>query len=471
MAASEKSGVLRGNASAVSFLQRMADAGWIVIAQYVACLFYGQVWGTQNTVVACLAVVAFHMSAEAFGLYRPWRGAPFRQELLRIFGTWAVVVPALLILGFTTKTTASYSRFVTASWFVLAPSLIMAWRSAVRVALHELRRGGFNQRTVAIAGATPLGNQVAQRINSDPSYGMKVVGYYDDRGAGRRAELAPGSGGFIGGLSQLVTDARAGKIDIVYVALPLKAEPRINHLVRRLADSTTSVFVVADFFVFDLMHARWSNLGDLPVVSIFDTPFSGASGSMKRVEDLILGSLLLLTVSIPMLLVALAIKLTSNGPIFFRQKRYGLNGREIRVWKFRTMSVCEDGASVSQARKGDARVTPLGRILRKTSLDELPQFFNVLGGEMSIVGPRPHAVAHNEEYRSQIHGYMLRHKVKPGITGWAQVNGWRGETDTVEKMERRVEHDLHYINNWNVWWDLQIIFLTVFGRKTGLNAH
>jgi putative colanic acid biosynthesis UDP-glucose lipid carrier transferase len=172
-----------------------------------------------------------------------------------------------------------------------------------------------------------------------------------------------------------------------------------------------------------------------------------------------------------MLIIGIGVKLSSPGPVFFKQRRYGLNGREIRVLKFRTMTVCEDGANVKQATKGDARVTRFGAFLRQTSLDELPQFIQVLTGEMSIVGPRPHAVAHNELYRSQIHGYMLRHKVKPGITGWAQVNGWRGETDTVDKMEKRVEHDLEYIHNWDLGWDLKIIFLTVFGSKKNRNAY
>jgi putative colanic acid biosynthesis UDP-glucose lipid carrier transferase len=258
---------------------------------------------------------------------------------------------------------------------------------------------------------------------------------------------------------------------VIYITFPLKAEPRINSIVRKLADTTATVYVVADFFVFDLLHAKWSNVGDIPVVSIFDTPFHGVGGWLKRVEDIVLGTAILVMISIPMLIIAITIKLTSKGPVFFRQKRYGLNGKEIRVWKFRSMSVCEDGVNVEQAKKNDPRVTRFGSFLRQSSLDELPQFLNVLKGDMSIVGPRPHAVAHNELYRSKIHGYMLRHKVKPGITGWAQVNGWRGETDTVDKMEKRVEHDLEYITNWRLLWDIHIILLTVFGSKKNQNAY
>src|SRR5690606_22807073 len=202
---------------------------------------------------------------------------------------------------------------------------------------------------------------------------------------------------------------------------------------------------VGDFFVFDLLQAQWSSLGDVPVVAIQHTPFHGLGGWVKRLEGIVLGTLILLLISLPMVVIAILIKLTSPGPVFFVQRRYGLNCKEIPALKFRTMTVCEDGDTVRQAKKGDSRITLLGAFLRRTSLDELPQFFNVLAGQMSIVGPRPHAVAHNELYRSQIYRYMLRHKVKPGITGWAQVNGWRGETETLDKMEKRLEHDLYYI--------------------------
>jgi len=212
-------------------------------------------------------------------------------------------------------------------------------------------------------------------------------------------------------------------------------------------------------------------MGDVPLVSVFDSSIIGASLLIKRLEDLLLGSLILLLISPLMLGIAVAVKLTSPGPVFFKQRRYGLHGQVIEVWKFRSMSVLEDDQNVRQARKNDPRITPLGAFLRGTSLDELPQFFNVLQGTMSIVGPRPHAVAHNEEFRKLIHGYMLRHKVKPGITGWAQVNGWRGETNVIEKMEKRVEYDLYYINNWSVWLDLKIILKTIFGGMRGKNAY
>jgi putative colanic acid biosynthesis UDP-glucose lipid carrier transferase len=344
------------------------------------------------------------------------------------------------------------------------------WRVIVRRFLEAARARGFNTRGVAIAGSTDIGERLARKIAGDPTLGLRLMGVYDDRGS-RRHSVPASLGQYRGNLQQLVEAARSGEIDIIYMALPMRAEQRITSLVRELADTTATVYVVPDFHAYDLLHARWGSLGELPVVSIFDTPLDGLGGWMKRLEDLVLGTLILALVALPMAFIALVVKIDSKGPVFFRQRRYGLNGKAIRVWKFRTMHVIEDGAEIPQAHANDARITRIGGFLRRWSLDELPQFFNVLAGEMSIVGPRPHAVAHNELYRAKIHGYMLRHKVKPGITGWAQVNGWRGETDTDEKMERRIEHDLYYISNWRLGWDLKIILLTVFGKSAHQGAY
>lgn len=466
---SRKRGLLRSYEALIGALQRIADAGLIALALYVACRLYPQAWNEANTLAAAMGIVVFHLVGEVNGLYRSWRAAPMKREAMQVITTWAVAVPILLFLAFMTKTSTAHSRFITTVWFGATPLFLLIWRGCVRLGLMELRRRGRNSRTVAIAGATKMGLHIAQRIASDPFSGMKLVGFYDDRGPERCHSLEYGK--IVGGLDQLIDDARHGKIDRVYITLPLKAEPRINSIIRKLADTTTDVYVVADFLVFDLLHAQWSSVGDIPVVSIFDTPIHGVGGWLKRLEDLIIGAAIIALISIPMTLIAIGIKLTSPGPIFFRQNRYGLNGKPIRVLKFRSMSVMEDGPTVKQATKNDPRVTPFGAFLRQTSLDELPQFLQVLTGEMSIVGPRPHAVAHNELYRSKIQGYMLRHKVKPGITGWAQVNGWRGETDTLEKMEKRVEHDLEYIHNWGLTWDLKIIFWTIFGSKKNQNAY
>jgi putative colanic acid biosynthesis UDP-glucose lipid carrier transferase len=251
----------------------------------------------------------------------------------------------------------------------------------------------------------------------------------------------------------------------------LRAELRIKTIVEQLTDSTVSVLFVPDLFIFDMLSANLSNLKGIPVVSILDTPFYGVDGALKRAFDIVFSTVALTLIAIPLLVIAISIRLTSQGPVLFKQRRYGFRGEEIIVWKFRSMTVCEDSNNVVQARKNDPRVTKLGAFLRRTSLDELPQFFNVLQGKMSVVGPRPHAVAHNEFYRGQVKGYMLRHKVKPGITGLAQVNGYRGETDTIDKMEGRIQYDLNYIRNWSLWLDIKIILLTVFKGFTGAKAY
>ncbi len=220
-----------------------------------------------------------------------------------------------------------------------------------------------------------------------------------------------------------------------------------------------------------MLHSKLHQFGDFTKFRIYETPFKGMNSYIKRLEDIILASLILIIVAFPMLIIAILIKLTSHGPILFKQLRYGLEGEPFEVWKFRTMKVCENGKTIIQARKIDPRVTQLGRFLRQTSLDELPQFFNVLQGYMSVVGPRPHAISHNEIYRKLIPGYMWRHKVKPGITGWAQINGWRGETDTLEKMQKRVEYDLEYIRDWSIGFDLKIVFLTILKGWFHKNAY
>jgi putative colanic acid biosynthesis UDP-glucose lipid carrier transferase len=220
-----------------------------------------------------------------------------------------------------------------------------------------------------------------------------------------------------------------------------------------------------------LMHGEMSHVGDVQTISVYDNPMQGSLGAFKRLEDIILSMCILTTIALPMLIISMAIKFTSKGPIIFKQDRYGLNGRKIKMWKFRSMTVTENDAVVTQAKKGDTRITKVGAFLRRTSLDELPQFINVLKGDMSVIGPRPHAVAHNEEYRKIVDFYMLRHKVKPGITGWAQVNGARGETETVDKMKTRIEFDLEYIRNWSLWLDFKIVILTVFRSFNDKNAY
>ncbi|RKS84686.1 putative colanic acid biosynthesis UDP-glucose lipid carrier transferase [Orbus hercynius] len=312
-----------------------------------------------------------------------------------------------------------------------------------------------NVLNVAFIARQSEGRLLARNLKKMPWIKYNIVGFYDENYQSNSGiELK-------GDFQQLIKDAKAGLLDQIYIADSAERHHDIVSLVKDLADTTCSVMLLPDIFTFNLLRSRIYTINNLPVVSIYDTPFKGINALVKRLEDIVVASIILILISPVLLGIALAIKLTSKGPIIFKQDRYGIHGKIIKIWKFRSMKVMENDAQVQQATKNDPRFTPIGKFLRRTSLDELPQFFNVLLGDMSIVGPRPHAIVHNEQYRAIILGYMLRHKVKPGITGWAQINGYRGETDTLDKMEKRVEYDLEYIRNWSVSFDIRIIFLTI----------
>ena len=464
-------GLARGD-SELAPAMRLIDAALVCGTFWLANLIREHAWGQNEWGAAIIGAALFLLVGQLLSLYESTRGASLKRQLVRAWAGWFMgVVPAILFMMFISKSSELYSRFAVTTWFVLAPTAISIWRTLMTMGLRALRRRGYNTRTTAIVGLTELGEQLARRMHDVSSLGLQLYGFFDDRSEERCHPIDESLGRRIGNLDDLVALARTGDVELIYITFPLKAEPRINELLRKLGDTTASVHLAADFLSFDLLHARWGTLGDVPIVSIHETPFYGVDGWLKRLEDLLLGSLILIVIAVPMLIIAVFIKLTSPGPVLFRQRRYGLNGEVIDVLKFRSMTVTEDDEVIRQATKDDARVTPLGSFLRRSSLDELPQFLNVITGEMSIVGPRPHAVAHNELYRKKIQGYMLRHKVKPGITGWAQVNGWRGETDTLEKMEKRVEHDLDYIRNWSLLWDLQIILMTVVGSRARQNAY
>lgn len=412
--------------------------------------------------------LAFCFFAEWHALYSSWRVDSIWREAWSILSIWILTCCVMLALAFISKSSIHFSRVTILAWTITTPVLLVGERIVLRYVLRRFRKFGFNTRSVAIVGGGKNATQLVDIIMSSPWMGLHIEGIYDDLDSihpKQDINLLRRD------IETLLQRAHEGNIDCVYIAYPMKQEEKIRRLVEELADTTVSVHIVPDVFVSELLHARWTSLGEVPLVSVFESPIYGSNSFLKRMEDIFLGGLILVLISPVMLLIALAVKLTSPGPVIFRQRRYGLNGQVIEVWKFRSMSVTEDGAHVPQAQKNDPRVTPLGAFLRKTSMDELPQFINVLQGGMSIVGPRPHAVAHNEQYRKLIHGYMLRHTVKPGITGWAQVNGWRGETDTMEKMEMRVKYDLDYINNWSIAFDLKIIWMTIFGGMRGKNAY
>jgi putative colanic acid biosynthesis UDP-glucose lipid carrier transferase len=463
------------HASLLTIVLRGLDVVGVIGGLHVAAALVGAPVGPAASAAAVSAAVVYYLAAEITGLYRSWHGASDDRELLCAAATWALAAPALLVVGFVSHMLDPVAQELThtgaVTWLLASPLCIVAARAALRLYQRRIRRKGRNVRGLAIVGCTEIGLQLARNIDRAPWSGLRTVGFFDDRPADRRGELPQDVAACVGNIDELVRQAREGKVYMIYITLPLRAESRIKSVLARLADTTASVYVVPDFYVYELLHSRWINVGGLPAVSVFENPFYGVDGMVKRMLDVVLGSIILVLATVPMLLVALAVKLSSPGPVFFKQKRYGLDGRSIDVWKFRSMRVCENGPVIEQATRGDPRVTKVGAFIRKTSLDELPQLFNVLEGTMSLVGPRPHANAHNEQFRTQIQGYMLRHKVKPGITGLAQVSGWRGETDTLDKMQRRVECDHQYIRDWSPWLDVKILVRTVFTVLSKQNAY
>ncbi len=462
------SGLLKQNASNLELLQRALDVAVIALAMLLSLGLRDIAPNTEYGFLTLLAVLIYVLLASVKVMYRSWRTESLASEVWGVVVVWVATVVVLVVLGFASKTSSDFSRVVLTTWTLLVLFGLSALRLGYRELLRAIRADGRNSRTVAFAGCGNTAQKMTRQIKEQPWMGLRVLGVFDDRSGSR---LIPEGLQLAGNLQEMFDQAKAGQIDIVYVTLPMHAERRIIRLIDQLADTTVSVFVVPDIFVFDLFNAQWSSVGGMPVVSLFDSPFYGINGGIKRMEDIVFGSLILLLISPVMLAIALGIKFTSSGPVLFKQRRYGLKGEIVEVWKFRSMTVTDDGERIVQAQKNDVRVTRFGAFLRRTSLDELPQFINVLQGHMSIVGPRPHAVAHNEEYRRLIHGYMLRHKVKPGITGWAQVNGWRGETDTLDKMKGRVDCDLAYVRNWSLWFDVKIIFMTVFKGFVGKNVY
>lgn len=439
---------------AVLVLLKQLDPLIAALTLIGAQLAYGE---SISRSVCVLATLTFFTSSYVFS--RSGRESSMAAQAApriysRVFLQWAGVVAFLLFVAFALKITGDFSRLMLTIWFVVTPLALCAshaLRSRTRWVLANTERAP----SYIIIGANNAGFELFRRLPQNA-----FLGFFDFRSPDRVAGVIDPEK-LVGHCRDVAEFVRSHGVTKIYIALPLANVPRIGEMVRELRDTTASIYFVPDIFAFDLIQGRLVDIDGMPVFAVCDTPFYGMDAVLKRATDVALGSLMLLSAAPLMLCIAAAIKLTSSGPILFRQRRYGLNGEEILVYKFRSMTVCEDGPVIAQATKLDQRVTPLGRILRKTSLDELPQLLNVLQGKMSVVGPRPHAVAHNEMYRKLISGYMIRHKVRPGITGLAQVNGLRGETETIEKMRERVKYDLQYLSQWSPWLDLKIILRTL----------
>lgn len=464
--------LLKENAGILELVQRVLDPVAVVACGVALYAFQfdsldiprNYAFVLLGCFLLCLAVFPF------FDLYRPHRGASLWAETQLLASAWAVAFAGLVVALFVAKTSTEFSRLWIGQWAAGGFVSLVVLRILLRGGLRFLRRHGFNLRFVAIAGAGELGRDVARRLANSPWTGLKVVCFYDDD---PRLQRQVSDGVPVrGGLHRLPQEVAELGIDQVWIALPLHHDKQVRALVAHLSRLPVQVTFVPDIYGVQLLNHSIGEVAGFPVIHLMESPLSGVKGLVKIIEDKFLATLILLATLPLMLLIAIGVKLSSSGPVFFGQLRGGLHGERIWVWKFRTMKHhAEPQGKIAQAMPGDSRITAFGAFLRRTSLDELPQFFNVLMGDMSIVGPRPHAVEHDEFYQRQIDAYMLRHHVKPGITGWAQINGWRGETGEIEKMEMRVKHDLYYINNWSLWFDLRIIFMTIFMMATGKNAH
>ncbi|GAP75681.1 MULTISPECIES: undecaprenyl-phosphate glucose phosphotransferase [Pseudoalteromonas] len=459
----------KNNPTSSGVFYRLMDLFSITAGLFIAASIRGVELDQHYLVAFLILMICYLYTAEVFNVYRSWRAGKFQHMVSWSWLSLVIASGALFIFAFGFKFSENLSRLTLFIWFLSSFIFLFSWRLFIRLYKVNKRKLGFSLKRVAIIGATESGANLFREISQHDELGFDFVGFFEDRQPDRVFEQLHFH--VQGAICEAVNAARRGEVDVLFIALPMKADKRIADILRQLGDTTVDVHFVPDFLLSNLIHARIDHVGGFDTLSVFESPYLGAREFIKRSEDIVVAALILLLISPLLIAIAIAIKLTSAGPVLFVQDRYGLGGERIRVWKFRSMKVMENDAVVRQATKNDARITPIGGFLRRTSLDELPQFFNVLFGDMSIVGPRPHAVAHNEEYRKKVEFYMIRHKVKPGITGWAQINGWRGETDTLEKMEKRVEFDLQYIKSWSLWFDIKIIFMTIFKGFVGKNAY
>jgi putative colanic acid biosynthesis UDP-glucose lipid carrier transferase len=459
--------ILKQNAPLFAVLLRALDPLAALVVGLVAYAAYQPVGDFDQYLAFLLAAMLAIMAVfPGFGLYAPQRGASLAEELRGLLLAWLVLGALAAASLFVTKSGASFSRVWVGVWLSASFVATASLRFAVRIALRRMRRRGWNQRHIVIAGAGSLGHLLADRLDAAPWTGFNVVAFYDDdparRGTCVRAHPVRGD------IDDLVGAVAQGGIDQVWVTLPLRAEARIRDMLDRLREHAVEIRFVPDIYGFHLLNHSFSEVAGLPVISLTETPMTGVNRVSKAMLDYLLALLALALLSPLMLAIAAAVRLSSPGPALYRQERVTWNGERFRMFKFRTMPIdAESGTGPVWSRRQEARATPVGRFLRRFSLDELPQLFNVLRGEMSLVGPRPERPEFVEQFRREIPGYMQKHLVKAGITGWAQVNDLRGDTD----IAQRINYDLYYIEHWSAWFDLRILALTLWHILTSRNAH
>ena len=440
-------------------IQAVMPAVVAVLSLYATIILLGSVFDPSSSAIVIVAVLCLV-------LVQPPREvsaqltSPRVSAVVDVIFRWLLLLGVLLAIGYVTKSPLqAYPRRVFLTWAAATPLALVFATLAMQEVVRRFLFSAANSRTAIIAGYNSSSLELARRLRNNPAMRLEVTGFFDDRSSDRLGMEADAI--LVGGLHALAAYVKHHRTDVIFIALPIRHVKRVMNLLDDLRDTTASIYYVPDIFVFDLIQARSGEIHGIPVVAMCETPFYGYRGVTKRLTDIVLSVVILLLLLPLLVVISVSVKLSSPGPVIFKQRRYGLDGREIAVYKFRTMHVAEDGAHIRQASRSDSRITRIGAALRRSSLDELPQLINVLQGRMSLVGPRPHAVAHNEEYRKLIKGYMVRHKVLPGITGLAQVNGCRGETALLEEMEARVNFDLDYLRHWTPMLDIKIILLTV----------
>ena len=457
---------VRASEFAIVVVSGLLASGWLVET------FSQDELATYHRVVAITAIT-YAVLTEAIGCYDIDAQFSLRRAWQRVVTSWIATALFMVTLGFLLKASDQVSRAWALGWFLSGGGMLLATRVAMTIWVRRLKRRGTFDSRVAIFGAGAQGARLASYIQTHDKLTITLTGFYDDRRDGRVPQHVAGLP-VLGNLARLVDKIREGGIDQVIIALPWSADVRLQQIVSELALTPVRIRLAPDLASFVFASRPVVLLGEMPVMTLFERPISGMDAWVKALEDRVLGTIALIVAAPLLLLIAVAIKLDSPGPVLFRQPREGFNNRPFFVYKFRSMFHNRSEVdNIRQATRGDPRVTRVGAVIRKLSLDELPQLFNVLQGSMSLVGPRPHAAstrAGGKLFSDVVLSYAARHKVKPGITGWAQVCGWRGETDTEDKLVKRFEHDLYYIENWSFWFDIYIMLRTGVALVTPRNA-
>ncbi len=435
--------------------------GWLLYAIFN----YQMTLPSDYSMMVTLNFLLILLIFPKFKLYSSWRGRSRIHRAFQVLYAWVCVLVAILVALFMLKSSAIFSRKWFFIWGVSAYFYLVIYRALIDQILNFLRKHKFNRKMIVVYGAGAVGKSVQEKLSENYEVGFDILAFVDDNDKIQDTKING-----VPVLAPVKLNDLMGECDEIWLALPLRADKKMQEILHDTRHHTCVIRFIPDIFNFRLLNHSVTEIADIPIIEINGTPMSWVDRLVKRVSDFILAAIILLLISPILLTIALAIKLTSRGPILYKQTRHGWSGKPINVYKFRSMYF-EKNEVFKQATSADCRITPVGKFLRKTSLDELPQFFNVLQGRMSIVGPRPHAIVMNLEYQDKIDNYMQRHKVRPGITGWAQVNGFRGETDTIEKMQKRIEYDLYYIENWSLFFDYRIILQTIYKGFVNKNAY